>query len=114
MYHNPDDTKSGDCLKNYFEDVLLIIVFHYPFYDSIPLLKSFYNDVFKDILICGPEAYFHHFVMVVDVGPGLYGYECAGAAIRKYVNVGMHNFAQYLLGKEVLGANMCKILEDQS
>ena len=84
-YHNPDDTKSGECLKNYFEDILLIIVYHFPFYDSIPLLKSFYKDVFKDILICGPESSYQHFVMVVDVGPGLYGYECAGDAIRRYI-----------------------------
>ncbi|XP_028403619.1 uncharacterized protein LOC114526267 isoform X2 [Dendronephthya gigantea] len=83
-YHDPDDTNSGECLKNYFEDVLLIIVYHFPFYDSIPLLKSFYGDVFKNILICGPESYFYSFVMVVEVGPGLYGYECAGEAIRRY------------------------------
>jgi hypothetical protein len=30
-YHNPDDTKSGKCLKNYVEDILLIIVYHFPF-----------------------------------------------------------------------------------
>ena len=32
-YHTPDDTKSGKCLKNYFEDtcILLIIVYHFLF-----------------------------------------------------------------------------------
>lgn len=82
-YHDPGDTKSGECLKKYYEDVLLIIVYHFPFYDSIPLLKSFYDDAFENILICGPESYFYSYVMVVEVGPGLYGYECAGEAIRR-------------------------------
>jgi hypothetical protein len=83
-YHHPNDTKSGECLRNYFEDILLIIVYHFPFYESIPLLKSFYKDAFKNILICGPKSYFHHYVMVVDIAAGYYGYECAGEAIRRY------------------------------
>lgn len=62
----------------------MVIVYHFPFYDSIPLLKSFYKDAFGDILICGPETYWKSFVMKVDVGPGLYGYECLGEAIRRY------------------------------
>ena len=83
QYHSRYDTKSGECLKNYFEDILLVIVYHFPFYDSIPLLKSFYKGVFKDILICGKESNAHHYVMVVDLGPGYYGYECAAEAIRR-------------------------------
>ena len=83
QYHSRHDTKSGECLKNYYEDILLVIVYHFPFYDSIPLLKSFYEDVFKDILICGKVSDLHHYVMVVDVGPGFYGYECAAEAIRR-------------------------------
>ena len=83
-YHNPSDTRSGECLKNYFEDILLIIIYHFPFYESIPLLKSFYQDAFKNIVICGPKKYSHHHVMVVDVGGGYYGYECVGEAIRRY------------------------------
>jgi hypothetical protein len=83
-YHNPNETKSGECLKNYFEDILLIIVYHFPFYESIPLLESFYQDAFKNIVICGPKAYSHHYVMVVDLGTGYYGYQCAGEAIRRY------------------------------
>ena len=84
-YNDPPDTKSGNCLKNYFEDVLLIIVYHFPFYESIPLLKSFYNETFKNIVICGPESYSPYQIMVVDLGPGWYGYECVGEAIRRYV-----------------------------
>ena len=83
-YHNPNDTRSGECLKNYFEDILLIIIYHFPFYESIPLLKSFYQDAFKNIVICGSETYSHHHVMVVDIHQGHYGYECVGEAIRRY------------------------------
>lgn len=82
-YHNTDDTKLGRCLSNYFEDILLIIVYHFPFYESIPLLKSFYKDVFTNILICGPKSYDNHYVMVIDVGGGFLAYECAGEAIRR-------------------------------
>ncbi|CAB4009592.1 Hypothetical predicted protein, partial [Paramuricea clavata] len=82
-YHNPKDTRSGECLKNYFEDILLIIVYHFPFYESIPLLKSFYQDAFKNIVICGSKNYSHHHIMVVDVGGGYFGYECVGEAIRR-------------------------------
>ena len=84
-YNDPSDTKSGNCLKNYFEDVLLIIVYHFPFYESIPLLKSFYNETFKNIVICGPESYSPYQIMVVDLHRGWYGYECVGEAIRRYV-----------------------------
>ena len=80
-YHDPPDTKSGKCLKNYFEDILLIIVYHFPFYDSIPLLEIFYNETFRNIVICGPES--QHHIMVVDLGRGWYGYECVGEAIRR-------------------------------
>ena len=82
-YHDTPDTKSGKCLKNYFEDVLLIIVYHFPFYESIPLLKSFYHEALKNIVICGPESSSRLQIMVVDVGPGWYGYECVGEAIRR-------------------------------
>ncbi len=84
-YHNPNDTKSGKCLKNYFEDILLIIVYHYfPVYDSIPLLMSFYNETFGDIVICGPKSDSRYNIMVVDIYRGWYGYECAAEAIRRY------------------------------
>jgi hypothetical protein len=82
-YHDASGTNSGRCLKNYFEDILLIIIYHFPFYDSIPLLESFYNETFKNIVICGPESYSQHHIMVVDLGRGYYGYECVGEAIRR-------------------------------
>ena len=84
-YHDHPETKSGKCLKNYFEDVLLIIVYHFPFYESIPLLESFYNEAFKNFLICGPKSYSLHQIMVVNLSSGWYGYECVGEAIRRYV-----------------------------
>ncbi|CAB4017172.1 Hypothetical predicted protein, partial [Paramuricea clavata] len=81
-YHNPIDTKAGECFKNYFDDILLIIVYHYPFYDTLPLLMSLYKDAFKNIVICGSKDYSEHPIMVVDIGSGHYGYECVGEAIR--------------------------------
>ena len=78
---------SGKCLKNYFEDILLIIIYHGNFYDSIPLLLSFYNETFKDIVICGPKPYPDHYIMVLDFGPGRFSYECASEAIRRYADL---------------------------
>jgi hypothetical protein len=85
-YHNPIDTKGGECFKNYFDDILLIIIYNYPFYDSLPLLMSLYKDAFKNIVICGSKEYSKHPIMVVNIGPGTgyYGYECVGEAIRRY------------------------------
>jgi hypothetical protein len=85
-YHDPADTKSGNCLKNYFEDILLIIIYHFPFYDSISLLESFYNEAFTNIVICGPKSNSQQHIMVVDLHRGYYGYECVGEAIRRYEN----------------------------
>lgn len=84
MYHDPEHSIAGECLNKYFEDILLVIVYHFPHYESIPLLMSFYKDAFRDIVICGQESYWKSFVMKVDIGPGLYGYECLGEAIRRY------------------------------
>lgn len=96
QYHSRHDATSGECLKDYYEDILLVIVYHFPLYDTIPLLKAFYKDAFKDILICGPESFYHHYVMVVDVGPGLYGYECAGEAIRRYSDLAIFHKESHL------------------
>ena len=74
--------------------MLLIIIYHFPFYESIPMLLSFYNETFKDILICGPKAYSNHYIMVVDFGPGHYGYECAAEAIRRYTTI-YYIFSKY-------------------
>jgi hypothetical protein len=66
-----------------------IINYHLPrnFYDSIPLLLSFYNETFKDIVICGPKPFPDHYIMVLDFGPGRFGYECASEAIRRYADL---------------------------
>lgn len=80
---NFEDTKGGRCLKNYFQDVLLIVVYHYPFYDTIPFIKSHYEDAFPHITVCGPQKSEHFDILQVDFGHGgHYSYECLGKAIR--------------------------------
>ena len=82
-HRNFEDTKGGKCLKNYFQDVLLIIVYHYPFYQTIPLLMSNYQDAFPHIIVCGPRESSRFQILKVDFGPrGYFSYECLGKAIR--------------------------------
>ncbi|XP_046861748.1 uncharacterized protein LOC124455038 isoform X3 [Xenia sp. Carnegie-2017] len=81
-------TKLQNCTrrKHYFDDILVVMIYHYPYYDTIPMLKSYYEDAFKNLIICGSEASPSHEIMVVDIHIGYYGYECIGEAIRRHPN----------------------------
>ncbi|XP_028405365.1 uncharacterized protein LOC114527857 [Dendronephthya gigantea] len=82
---NFGETNGGKCLLNYFQDVLLLIVYHYPFYSTIPLVKSNYEGAFPHIIVCGAEddKSGRHEIMVVDINPrGYLTHECVGKAIR--------------------------------
>lgn len=82
-YRNYEDTKSGRCLKSYFQDILLVIVYHYPFYSTLPFIISNYKDAFPHIAVCGPRESAHFQILTVDMGPkGYYSYECLGRAMR--------------------------------
>lgn len=73
-----------NCMRNAFSSVLLVVVFNYPFYDSIPLLERFYKPAFPSIMYCGPTVSEKFKVVPVEINKGYYGYECMGVAIRRY------------------------------
>ncbi|XP_028418409.1 uncharacterized protein LOC114543756 [Dendronephthya gigantea] len=82
-YRNYADTNDGKCLKNYFQDVLLVVVYHYAFYDTLPFIQSQYKEAFPHIVVCGPKASTKFEVLAVDFGPrGYYSFECLGKAMR--------------------------------
>ena len=84
-YRNFADTSGGKCLKNYFQDVLLVVVYHYPFYNTIPFILSQYEDAFPHIAVCGPKPSNEFEILTVDFGPrGYYSYECLGKAMRSH------------------------------
>lgn len=82
----PADRPQGStCLKNYYEDVLLVIVYHFAKYDSVPHLNQLYKDAFPNIAICGPKTDEQFTVdIVVKNKGGLIAYHCLGKAVRLY------------------------------
>ncbi|XP_015762685.1 PREDICTED: uncharacterized protein LOC107341734 [Acropora digitifera] len=73
------------CLKDAFHDILLVIVFNYPFYDSIPHLNALYRPAFPHILFCGPPHNTSRAgILTVDIYRGVLGYECLGRAMREH------------------------------
>ena len=78
-----EDSKS--CLKDAFKDILLVIVYNYPFYDSIPDLVALYQPAFPHLLFCGPpDNTASPDILTVDIIKGFLGYECLGRAIRQH------------------------------
>ena len=73
------------CLKNAFKEILLVIVYNYPFYDSMPHLAALYRPAFPHLLFCGPP---HNTarsgILTVEIYKGFLGYECLGRAIREH------------------------------
>ena len=72
------------CNRGIFNDILLIIIYNSPLYDSIPLLMSFYEEAFPHIIICGSEPSQRYKIFVVKIEKGFFGYECAAQAMRVY------------------------------
>lgn len=81
----PKKATSSSCLKNAFKEVLLVVVYNYPFYDSVPHLVALYKPAFPHLLFCGPpDDTERSDILNVDIIRGFLGYECLGRAIRKY------------------------------
>ena len=80
-----NEKDSRPCLKEAFKDILLVIVYNYPLYDSIPHLIALYKPAFPNLLFCGPP---HNTapsdILTVEVNQGYLGYECLGRAIRQH------------------------------
>ena len=77
------------CLKNIFQDTVLVMNFNYPFYENKNILHELYDDVFGVILACGPP------IKANSTGPGpdieykeeniwYFRYRCLTKAIQKY------------------------------
>ena len=80
-----DKENTGHCLKDAFRDILLVIVYNYPFYDSIPHLVALYKPAFPHLLFCGPpDNTSRPGILTVDIIKGFLGYECLGRAIRQH------------------------------
>lgn len=83
--HQSNNNDSRPCLKDVFKDILLVIVYNYPLYDSIPDLVALYKPAFPHLLFCGPP---HNTappdILTVDIIKGFLGYECLGRAIREH------------------------------
>ena len=80
-----NEKDSRPCLKEAFKDILLVIVYNNPLYDSIPDLIALYKPAFPNLLFCGPP---HNTapsdILTVEVNQGYLGYECLGRAIRQH------------------------------
>ena len=59
-----------------------MLIFHYPFYETLPLIKSNYEGAFPQIVVCGSLDSNIYDIMVVEHFKGYFGYECVGKAIR--------------------------------
>ena len=83
--HQPDKEDSRPCLKDAFKDILLVIAYNYPLYDSIPDLVALYEPAFPNLLFCGPpDDTASPDILTVDIIKGYLGYECLGKAIRQH------------------------------
>ena len=81
----PNKKASSPCLKDAFKDILLVIVYNYPFYDSIPKLRALYKPAFPHLIFCGPpHNTTHRGILTVDIIRGYLGYECLGRAIPEH------------------------------
>lgn len=83
--HTTVRQKPLPCLRNAFKDILLVIVYNYPYYKSIKHFKDLYKPVFPSMVFCGPpDKTAGDSVMSVNIYRGVLGYECLGRAIRQH------------------------------
>lgn len=79
---NSNKPKS-DCFKGRFSNYLLVIIYNHPLYDSVSLLRDFYEPAFPNIYFCGEIANSTLRVHAANINKGVYGYKCLSDAIRK-------------------------------
>lgn len=74
-----------NCFRDYFKDILLVIVYNHPLYDSIDKLRQFYEPVFPKIFFCGPKSIneTRNNLTQLDINRGIFGYKCLAEAIRQ-------------------------------
>lgn len=72
------------CLRNQFSDIVLVIVYNYPFYSSIPSLTALYKNAFPTIMFCGPHKATNYSVEAVHIHKGYFSYTCMSRAMEKH------------------------------
>jgi len=72
------------CLWNEFSDVVLVIVYNYPLYSSIPDLTALYKNAFPTIMFCGSGKAKNHTVEALPIHKGYFAYTCMSRAMEKY------------------------------
>ncbi|GFN84256.1 conserved uncharacterized protein [Plakobranchus ocellatus] len=85
---------------NFFNDILVIVIFHYPdFYDNIRFLESAYRMIFPNLIYCGPNRVKFQAAMEnisftnrisfieADINCGFLAYSCLLEAMRAGYNV---------------------------
>ena len=73
-----------DCLRNEFSDIVLIIVYNFPFYSSITTLTNLYKKAFPSIMFCGSRKSKNHTVEALYIHRGYFAYTCMSRAMEKY------------------------------
>ncbi|XP_022794880.1 probable glycosyltransferase STELLO1 [Stylophora pistillata] len=80
-------TRSGSkssCLRDAFSGIVLVIVYNYAFYSSIPTLTALYKNAFPTIMFCGPQKTWNYTVEALVVKRGFFVYKCMSRAMEKY------------------------------
>jgi len=73
-----------NCYRHHFRNILLVIVYNHPHYESITMLREYYEPLFPNIYFCGPEMKTKsRSVHMFDINRGIFGYECLANAIRQ-------------------------------
>lgn len=80
------------CLRDEFSDIVLVIVYNYPFYSSIPSLTALYKNAFPTIMFCGPHKTANYSVEAAHIHKGYFSYTCMSRAMEKHPG-----YAGYLL-----------------
>lgn len=71
-----------------FHDVILAINFNHPFYQNVPVLIWYYQPLFSNYILCGPESNPDKKYPIVVINQpkeqyGYYGYQCLTEAVRR-------------------------------
>ena len=77
-------SKGTQCFKNKFSKILLVVIYNHPLYDSVNLLREFYQPVFPHIYFCGAFANTTLNVHASGINKGIYGYKCLADAIEMH------------------------------
>eukprot|EP00794_Sanderia_malayensis_P011728 gene11729-12949_t len=80
---NATNQRHGNCYRNKLSNVLLVVIYNHPFYDSADLLRQFYASVFPNIYFCGQYENSTFGIHGSWINKGIYGYKCLADAIDK-------------------------------